>query len=123
MDIEGKRVRLDVLSLRRGDGGLVRMRFTLTNVSGQTFTVYDAIDLFGGRSLHARLLDPAGQKLYMPVTDSRGQCLCSPYPDEDIAAGGSSEFYVTLPPVPPSVKTVTVMLWEFPVIDRVPLDS
>jgi hypothetical protein len=114
-------LRLDVVSLKRGDGGLVTARVKITNVTGDSFYSTSGWRESSGID-KMNLVDAVGQKKYLPVKDSEKDCLCSETPGS-IPKGGSVDLYATFPPVPTSASSLTVSVPTFPPVEHVALGS
>jgi hypothetical protein len=115
---DGTRFRLDIVSLHRGDGGLVTMKTRMSHISGPRFVV-GGNTVGQGAYLDSSLIDPVGQKKYMMVTDSENKCLCSKFGYEMLDVGEPIELHLTFPPVPTSVTHVTVNFADFAPIEHV----
>jgi hypothetical protein len=115
--VESNKVRLEILSLRRGDGDLVTARFKLTNLesSGSIYSSTGIDDTY--------LLDAAGQKKYLAVTDSKNDCVCDSGLGSGLEPQESTEAYVTFPPLPAGVTNVSVHFPGFPPFEHVALVS
>jgi hypothetical protein len=116
--VDGTRFKLEVSSLKRGDGGLVTARFKLTNTGTESFY---GLSKFGGSGTIDKvfLVDPVGKKKYLPVKDSEKDCLCSETDGFD--KGESQELFATFPPIPADVSTVTVSFPTLPPLEHVAL--
>jgi hypothetical protein len=114
----GARLRLEILGLERGNGGLVTGQFRVTVMTGDA----PSAGWGTGRITDVNLIDPIAQKKYMVVEDSKGECLCSETPGH-MTEGTVYELYATFPPVPDAVRTITVSFPDFPPIENVPLGS
>jgi hypothetical protein len=127
-------IRVDVVRLER-HGDLIELGITLNNEAEPPAGDEDAQDF----SLHASLGDGSGanarydasgvglvdgdaQKLYLPVYDSEGNCLCtSDLGANDIPPGGSLSVSATIGGVPKSVHALDVRVPTFPTIADVPV--
>jgi hypothetical protein len=128
IDNRSTSLRMDVVRLER-HGDLVELSLVLTNevepqdedTDPQDFSIdtlfgddYDA----GGIGL----VDGDAQKLYLPVLDSDGTCLCSgEFGASDIPPGGTKSIDATYGGVPDDVETLDVRVPNFPTIAEVPV--
>jgi hypothetical protein len=117
------RAKVELLSVSRAEGGMVTARVRLTTIGGETYDGYgtdkwsddwqkdDSID-------RAYLVDPAAQKKYLAVKDSKGVCLCTH--DPAVKGGGSTtELYATFPPVPANAGPLTIVFPDLPPFEHV----
>jgi hypothetical protein len=129
LDDTGLPMRIDVLRLER-HGDLVELTLALANEAEATgdeppgFTIND---MFGDEvadydASGIGLVDGDAQKLYLPVLDSDGSCLCtSDFGSNDVAAGSSRTITATYGGVPDDVEALDVQVPSFPTIAGVPL--
>jgi hypothetical protein len=120
-------LRIDVVALERDDD-LVELRVRLTNEgeagspdfepwSGFADSDSTAWDFSG-----AALVDGGAKKLYLPVLDSEGDCLCNTDMAEiAIPPGESVEISATYGGVPDDVDELDVRVPSFPSIEGVPV--
>lgn len=126
-------LRLDVVRLER-HGDLVELSMVLTNeaevVEGEDPQDFQLNTMWGdGGGVDARydasgiaLVDGEGQKLYLPVLDSGGTCLCSgDYGAIETPPGGTLNVDATFGGVPDDVEALDVRVPNFPVIAGVPV--
>jgi hypothetical protein len=116
---EGKiadtKVRVELLSLNQGNGGLVTLKFTVTNIDSKS--LYPPMGIS-----YSYLLDIAGQKKYLPVKDSSSQCICDDGLDSHaLAAGDTAKAYVTYSPIPENVKAISVYFTGLSPFEDVPV--
>jgi len=119
-------LRVDVMAVER-QGDLVELRFELANVGDEdtpSFEIWSQLadetqdyDLAG-----VALVDPGAQKLYLPVLDSEGACLCSTdLADFAVAPGESVKLNATFGGLPDDVEQVDVRVPSFPTVEAVPV--
>jgi hypothetical protein len=119
-------LRVDVMAVER-QGDLVELRFELANLGDAdtpSFEIWsqladetDDYDVAG-----VALVDPGAQKLYLPVLDSEGVCLCSTdLADYAVAPGESVKLNATFGGIPDDVEQVDVRVPSFPVVEAVPV--
>jgi hypothetical protein len=119
-------LRLDVLAVER-QGDLVELRFEIANIGeGDTpnFEIWShftderqGYDLAG-----VAVVDPGAQKLYLPVLDSEGVCLCSTnLADFAVAPGESVKLNATFGGIPDDVEALDVRVPSFPAVEAVPV--
>ena len=121
-------LRMDVVRLER-HGDLVELSLVLTNQVAPQAEDTDpqdfSIDTLFGDDYNAGgigLVDGAAQKLYLPVLDSDGTCLCSgEFGASDIPPGGTKSIDATYGGVPDDVDTLDVRVPNFPTIAEVPV--
>ncbi len=125
-DGEALAVRIEVDSLARGAQDTVRLDLTITNLSDQfDWKIYG--NLGEGNSDYSvggiSLVDLAGNKRYLVLVDSEGDCVCTQLPSsiEGIAAGESRSFQATFPAPPAEVTMVDVQVPGLGVVPEVPL--
>lgn len=122
-------IRVDVVRLER-HGDLIELGITLNNeaepptgdADAQDFSLHSSLG--DGSGVNARydasgvgLVDGDAQKLYLPVYDSEGNCLCtSDLGAQDIPPGGSLTISATIGGVPKSVHELDVRVPTFPTI-------
>jgi hypothetical protein len=116
--VDGTRFKVEITSLKRGDGDLVTARFKVTNTGTESFY---SVSKFGsgGTIDKVFLVDGVGKKKYLPVKDSEKDCLCSE--SDSFDKGESQELFATFPPIPAGVSTVTVAFPMLPPIEHVAL--
>lgn len=122
-DGESPGSRIEVMELKRGSGDTVMLRFTLINDSAEQLRV---ADLLGGvtsgynvSGIH--LIDPAGRKKYLVVTDSQNKCVCSASVPIGLPPGQRLNLWAKFPAPPADVQKVSVILPHFIPMDDVPL--
>lgn len=123
-------VRIDVVRLER-NGDLVELGALLVNeiepADGDSDPQeFQANDLFtDGGTYDASglgLVDGDSQKLYLPVFDSEGRCLCTDgFGAVEVPPGGTLNMDATFGGVPDGLETVDVRIPGFPTITGVPI--
>lgn len=124
-------LRADVTRLER-HGELVELSVTLTNENtgesndDTTFEPWTTFQSDGAGNYDVSgiaLVDPEGQKLYLPARDSEGACLCTDDLDDVPVAPGADPLLVsaTIGGVPEDVEQVDVSIPGFPTIVGVPI--
>jgi hypothetical protein len=123
-------VRMDVIRLER-HGDLVELTLRVSNeapAEGDDPPGFAINDMFGdGLAAYDAsgigLVDGDAQKLYLPVLDSDGTCLCTnDFGSSDIAAGGGTRtISATYGGVPDDVEALDVQVPSFPTIAGVPV--
>lgn len=106
-------LRLDVTGLER-NGDLVELHMVLTNVSDTADLTFEPWAQFGSDAPGGTydlagigLVDQAEQKLYLPVLDSEGNCLCTgDLSDVAIGPGESAELDATFGGLPDDVEAL-----------------
>ena len=113
-------LRLDIISAERGPGEVVKVLFTITNLSGDKEVTYGPWRTLSDGTANdydvggATLLDLPNDKVYLPLRDSNDTCLCSGgLSDVEIAPGTSLPMNVSFPAPPQDVKTVDFTLPGF----------
>jgi hypothetical protein len=104
---------IEVTRLDR-NGELVELSMSVTNNSDAAeFAPYDVFnpDFLSTQEIAydvqgIGLVDQEGRKVYLPVVDSAGICLCSDVGDLRIPAGGTGELHATFGGLPDDVATV-----------------
>lgn len=122
---EGVALRVDVMSLERGAGDVVRMDLRVTNIDDDagwtpysTFSASVTNDLSG-----VSLVDLANDLRYLVLSDSDGECLCSSMGVLELAPGESVDAQASFPAPPAGVAEVDVHLGDLGVIGPVPLSD
>lgn len=123
-------IRLDVTRLER-HGDLVELTLVLTNeapAEGDDPPGFSINDMFGDALAEydasgIGLVDGDAQKLYLPVKDSNGTCLCTnDFGSSPVAAGGGTRTVTaTYGGVPDDVETLDVQVPSFPTVTGVPV--
>ena len=124
-------IRIDVVRLER-NGDLVELGAILTNEieapdNDSDPQEYQANDMFGDvignyDASGLGLVDGDAQKLYLPVLDSDGQCLCTDgLGAVAVPPGGSLNIDATFGGVPDDVEVLDVRIPNFPTITGVPI--
>jgi hypothetical protein len=116
-------LRADVTRLERHDD-LVELSITLTNESepsaGMSFEAWRTFEDTQGGNYDISavgLVDPAGQKIYLPAQDVEGNCLCTDGLDAHAAPPGEWILLnATIGGVPDEVEQVDVTIPGFPTI-------
>jgi hypothetical protein len=117
-DGERSGVRADIMELKRSSGDTVTLRFTLVNESGGRLSIKD--DPLGGNHRDARevhLINAAGQKKYLVLTDSANNCVCSAQLPFNIESGSSLNLWARFPAPPADVAEVSVIVPRFIPVD------
>jgi hypothetical protein len=113
---DGTRLHLEVTSLRRTTGGMVTLKVTM-EAGGKD---YYSTSTFGGSTFdEVYLVDAAGQKKYLPVTDSKDNCVCSEI--DSLKVGEPQKWFTTFPAPPADVKKLSIYIPTFSPIENVPL--
>lgn len=121
-------VRIDVVALERSDD-LTELRMTLTNEgepgtpSLEPYSAFTDDRPAAGLDLSGvGLVDGESKKLYLPVLDGEGECLCSSnMGDVAIPPGESVELNATFGGVPGDLDELDVRVPDFPSIEGVPV--
>lgn len=119
-------LRVDVLAVER-QGDLVELRFEIANVGEGTTPDFEIWSHFaderqGYDLAGVAVVDPGAQKLYLPVLDSEGECLCSTnLADFAVAPGESVKLNATFGGIPDDVEALDVRIPSFPAVEAVPV--
>jgi hypothetical protein len=125
-DGETPGVTATVKELKRSSGGIVSLKFVITNASAKAADVgYNYGDPDHHIGDHAsvggvQLIDQAGKKKYFVARDSEGNCVCS-RGLKDIAPGTSLNAWARFPAPPDDVKKISVIIPHFSPLDDVPI--
>lgn len=125
-DGETPGVTVAIKELKRASGGIVSLKFVITNGSDKRIgTGYE----FGDPDNHIRdfasvggvqLIDPVGKKKYFVARDTEGKCICS-QGLKDIAKGASLNAWAKFPAPPDDVQKISVIIPHFSPLDDVPI--
>lgn len=120
---------IDITELKRGSGGTVTLKFTVSNSGSERLSFGSAY--LGDSHISAddyrdvsgiHLVDPVNKKKYFVVVDAERKCLCSKnIPDLD--AGGKLSLWAKFPAPPPEVAKVTIEIPHFQPIDDVTISQ
>lgn len=110
-DGESSGTRIEITELSRGSGETVTLKFRLIADSGVDTTPYTLMDSSDLRHVH--LIDSAGKKKYLVITDSDGKCLCSSSLKQESIAGKFLNLWARFPAPPAGVKEVSVVFPHF----------
>lgn len=119
-------LRVDVLAVER-QGDLVELRFELANVGEAGTPDFEIWSQFaderqGYDLAGVAVVDPGAQKLYLPVLDSEGECLCSTnLADFAVAPGESVKLNASFGGIPDDVEALDVRVPNFPAVEAVPV--
>ena len=117
-----------VKELKRNSGGMVSLKFSMTNNSDKGVGFgYDFGDLSHEIKDHGtvggvQLVDPVGKKKYFVARDSEDQCVCS-QKIHDISKGKSGNFWAKFPAPPEDVQKISVIIPHFVPMDDVPISK
>lgn len=127
---------VELLALRRTSGSVVTGRFRVVNDGPGTIDLTstfseeyryrpgDPVPQGEGLTVSGiGLLDPVGNKLYLPLSTDDGECLCSRTFSRVLRPGRSGEVYAMFPAPPAEVTRVTVTMPLTVPFEDVPLDS
>ena len=125
-DGEESGVTVAIKELKRASGGIVSLKFVITNGSSKRLGFgYDfgdpehAVPDFGSVG-GVQLLDPVGKKKYFVARDSEGKCICS-RGVKDLAEGASVNLWAKFPAPPDDVQKISIVLPHFSPMDDVPI--
>lgn len=127
-DGEEPGVSLVVKELKRGSGGIVSLKFVMTNGSskrlgfGYAFADPDKQVADFGSVGGVQLIDPVGKKKYFVARDAEGKCICS-RGLKDVAAGSSVNAWAKFPAPPDDVQKISVIVPHFSPMDDVPISK
>lgn len=119
-------LRVDVLAVER-QGDLLELRFELANLGAAGTPDFEIWSQFaderqGYDLAGVAVVDPGAQKLYLPVLDSEGECLCSTnLADFAVAPGESVKLNASFGGIPDDVEAVDVRVPNFPAVEAVPV--
>ncbi|WP_444962798.1 OmpA family protein [Nocardiopsis sp. M1B1] len=105
----GSDYQIDVYALERVGNELIRLRFGVTNKSGESYFFDDSL---GGpenpySADRITLLDPENRTRHISIDQSDGTCFCSVL-NENIPAGGTADMWVIFPEPPSGVASMSV---------------
>lgn len=110
-DGETTGVRIEITELSRSSGETVTLKFRLINDSGENASPYGLMETSDVGNVH--LLDAAGRKKYLAITDSDGKCVCSGGLTTQLDPGKSINLWARFPAPPVEVKEVSVVFPHF----------
>ncbi len=110
LDGEASGVRIEITELSRTSGDTLTMKFRLLNDTGEDFGFYSLMGSYEVSALH--LIDAAGKKKYLVITDSDGKCLCSTALDK-VENGKALNLWARFPAPPIEVTEVSVVMPHF----------
>ena len=108
-------VRMEVLSLRRGEGGMLTLRVAYVNESGGQ--VRNNVLPGKGYVENFALLDYANRRKYLVVRDSGGGCLCTSLNPFEATEPGRRVLWAKFAAPPKSVDHVTLLMPDAEPID------
>ncbi|MGH9214471.1 MAG: hypothetical protein ACRD2C_27950 [Acidimicrobiales bacterium] len=122
-------LRIDVTRLERNDE-LVELSITLTNETEETdlaFEPYSQLGSDGASSTYdlggAGLVDQSEQKLYLPVYDSEGICLCTDVAELVLEPSQSAELHASFGGLPEDVGPLDLRIPGFEPIAGLEVDG
>jgi hypothetical protein len=123
LSAEGQKpgLKIEVRELKRDDGGMVTLRFQISNDADGDFSACslresgDPCNTLTG----VHLIDAANKKKYLVVRDSAKNCVCSKL--ENIRKGSKANLWAKFPAPPDSVQKMTVVVPQFEPIESVPV--
>ncbi|HEY7458930.1 MAG TPA: hypothetical protein VH765_09275 [Xanthobacteraceae bacterium] len=123
-DGEKPGTRVEVQELKRVSGGIVMLRFTLINDSGDKFGFGNQFTQQGVNESNSiggvHLIDPAGKKKYLVVRDSQNNCDCSRKLAE-LKPKSSANLWARFPAPPDKLEKINVVIPHFAPLDDVPI--
>jgi hypothetical protein len=112
-------VRMEILSLKRGEGGMVTLRVAFVNDSGGQ--VQNSVLPGKGNVENFALLDYGNRRKYLVVRDSGGGCLCTSLNPFKASEPGRVVLWAKFAAPPESVDHVTLLMPDAEPLDGVPL--
>jgi hypothetical protein len=122
-DGEEPGLRLEVQELKRVDGGMVMLRFTVANNSNANRPInlaYAPRDAASTAGIY--LVDSVNRKKHEVVRDSEGRCLCSQR-ISSIGPGANLNLWARFPAPPEGVRRLGVVVPHFAPVDDVPVSQ
>lgn len=120
-------VRVDVVSLERASGDVVRMDLRVTNlddsVEWSPYSTFSARTAGDFTTSGISLIDLANDLRYLVLTDSDDRCLCTTLGGTTISAGESISVQASFPAPPADVAEVDVQLGQLGVMGPVPVSD
>jgi hypothetical protein len=108
-DGEQAGTRIDITELKRTSGDTLTLKFTIVNESGEDtdmpFSNQVASEIY--------LVDAAGKKKYLTISDAEGQCVCSQRVGSSLASGEAKNLWAKFPAPPADVQEVSVVFPRF----------
>jgi hypothetical protein len=112
-------VRMEILSLKRGEGGMLTLRVAFVNESGGQ--VQNSMLPGKGNVENFALLDYTNRRKYLVVRDSGGSCLCTSLNPYKATDPGRVVLWAKFAAPPESVDHVTLLMPDAEPLDGVPL--
>jgi len=116
--------RVEVVSLKREDGGTVTLTFRLHNDTDKSADFACELRESGNESCRqvsgVHLIDGANRKKHLVVRDSTGACVCSTTLTS-VQPKGSVNLWAKFPAPPENAQKVTVIVPQFLPVDNVPI--
>jgi hypothetical protein len=124
LSAEGQKpgLKIDIRELKRDEGGMVTLRFQLSNDSDDAFGACSLRDSPAdpcGSLTGVHLIDGANKKKYLVVRDSAKKCVCSMM--DNVRRGTKTNLWAKFPAPPDNVQKVTVVVPHFEPIENVPI--
>lgn len=110
-DGETTGTRIEITELSRSSGETVTLKFRLINESGDNASPYGLMERGDVSNVH--LIDAAGKKKYLVITDSDSKCVCSGGLTTQLDSGKSMNLWARFPAPPAEVKEVSVIFPHF----------
>ncbi|SRR5579884_545250 len=119
--VEGaeKGVRMEILNLKRSEGGMLTLRIAYVNDSGGQ--VKNSVLPGAGNVADFALLDYANRRKYKVVYDTGGSCLCTSLNPYGATDPGRFVFWAKFAAPPESVNHVSLLMPGAEPVDDVPL--
>jgi hypothetical protein len=124
LSAEGQKpgLKVEIRELKRDDGGMVTLRFQISNDSDGDFSACslresgsDPCNSLTG----VHLIDAANKKKYLVVRDSAKKCVCAAL--DNVRKGSKANLWAKFPAPPDNVQKMTVVVPQFEPIENVPV--
>lgn len=112
-------VRMEILSLKRGEGGMLTLRVAFVNESGGQ--IKNSALPGKGNVENFSLLDYGNRRRYPVIRDSGGGCLCTSLNPFNTTDPGRHVLWAKFPAPPESVQQLTLLMPEAEPLDDVPV--
>lgn len=111
--------RVELLTLARTPGDAVFAKFRVTSYEPNGLELFTALDRRipgetrpAGQLSGVSLVDTEDHRRYLPLTDDKGECLCSQFDSATIPMRQSVEVYAFFPAPPEGVESISIELVE-----------
>ena len=123
-DTEWDGVTVELMSVTRGDGDTITIKYKYANSGSKTATIYK-LGRFSGdnMALHVYYVDARNKKKYLVIKDAEGKPVASNMTYLELEAGASRNGWAKFPGPPAGVDKISVYLPGAPPFEGVTIAS